>query len=134
MTVIYSLFVHVIIYLYLAPIELDIIRRECNYGDSVSAYGCLGVLSVDYEQETYQYLVVITECLSLGKIQDAEVFKITQTAFIPLSIKANLELVQEVGKLLASGKFYFSYPSYGVNFDLLACAQKQGKEQPQFYW
>ena len=68
------------------------------------------------------------------QVRDVEVFRITQTTFAPFSSRANLELVQEVGKLLASGQFFFAWPSYGAQFDLLACAQKQGKEQRQFFW
>lgn len=70
------------------------------------------------------------------QLRDAEVFRITQTAFAPLNQKANLELVQEVGKLLACGRFYFSYPSTGVGFNILTCAQQQGKatEEMQFFW
>ena len=114
--------------------EVDILRKECNYSDSVSAYGCLGVLSVDFEHVTFQYLVLVAECQSVGKLQDAEIFRITQATFIPLSRRAKLELVQELSKLLSSGQFYFSYPSYGANFDLLSCAQKQGTDQPHFFW
>lgn len=113
---------------------MDILRKECNYSDSVSAYGCLGVLSVDFEHVTFQYLVLVAECQSVGKLQDAEIFRITQATFIPLSRRAKLELVQELSKLLSSGQFYFSYPSYGANFDLLSCAQKQGTDQPHFFW
>lgn len=68
------------------------------------------------------------------QLWDAEVFRITQTTFVPLSTRAYLELVQDVGKLLASGRFYFAYPSTGTTFDLLSCAQKQGKEQSHFFW
>ena len=68
------------------------------------------------------------------QVRDVEVFRITQTTFAPFSSRANLELVQEVGKLLASGQFFFAWPSYGAQFDLLSCSQKQGKEQRQFFW
>ena len=68
------------------------------------------------------------------QVRDVEVFRITQTTFAPFSSRANLELVQEVGKLLTSGQFYFAWPSYGAQFDLLASSQKQGKEQRQFFW
>lgn len=118
----------------LAPVEVDILRKECNYSDSVSAYGCLGVLSIDFEQVTFQYLVLVAECHSVGKLQDTEIFRITQTTFVPLSRRAKLEMVQELSKLLSSGQFYFSYPSYGANFDILSCAQKQGTDQPHFFW
>ena len=118
----------------IAPVEFDIIRRECCYNDSVSAYGCLGVLAVDSGSQTFHYLVLVSECLSLGKINDTEIFRVTQTMFAPLNHKANLDLVQDVGKILASGHFYFAYPSFGATFDLLVCYQKQGKPQPQFFW
>lgn len=66
---------------------------------------------------------------------DTEVFRVTQTTFAPLCQRGNLELVQEVGKLLACGKFYFSYPSNGAAFDILVSAQQQGKDlQTQFCW
>lgn len=104
------------------------------YTDSIWAYGTLGVLVLEHAQTTVQYLVLVTGCQSVGKIQDAEVFKLTQATFVPLSQKARMELVQDVGKLLASGQFFFAHPSFGANFDLLACAQKQGIDQPHFYW
>ncbi len=70
------------------------------------------------------------------QLRDAEVFRITQTAFAPLTQHANLELVQEVGKLLACGRFYFSFPTTGAGFNILTCAQKQGKDakETQFFW
>ena len=112
---------------------MEILKKEA-YSDSVSAYGTLGVLAIDHGHNTVQYLVLVTGCQSVGKIKDAEIFKLTQTTFIPLSVQAKLELVQDVGKLLTSGQFYFSHPSFGADFDLLSCAQKQGIDQPQFHW
>ena len=51
---------------FLAPVEVDIIRRE--FTESISAYGCLGVLKVIVGDETFQYLVLVTECQSVGKV------------------------------------------------------------------
>lgn len=34
-----------------------------------------------------QYLVLVTSCVSVGKIQDSDIFKITGTSFISLSGK-----------------------------------------------
>lgn len=113
--------------------ELEILKKEA-YTDSISAYGILGVLATEYEQSTVQYLVLVTGCGSVGKVGDVELFQITQATFVPLSLKAKMELVQDVGKLLACGQFYFAHPSFGVKFDLLSCAQKQGMDQPHFYW
>ena len=116
-----------------APVEVEILKKEA-YTDSISAYGTLGVLVLEYEQTPIQYLVLVTGCQSVGKIKDAEVFRLTQATFIPLNQRAKMEYVQEVGKLLASGQFYFAHPSFGASFDLLSCAQKQGQDQPHFYW
>lgn len=113
--------------------EVDILKKEA-YTDSIPAYGILGVLMLEHDQTTAQYLVLVTGCQSVGKIQDVEVFRLTQATFVPLSLKAKMELVQDVGKLLASGQFYFAHPSFGAEFDLLTCAQKQGTDQPHFYW
>ena len=85
--------------------------------------------------KSHSYMVLVTECQSVGKVQDAEVFRITQATLIPLSVKADLELVLEVGKLLACGQFYFSHPNTAL-FDLLSPAQLHGsgREQKHFCW
>lgn len=114
----------------LTPVEVEILKKEA-YTDSISAYGILGVLVLGQE---HQFLVLVTECVSVGKVKSVEIFRLTQATFVPLSLKSKIELVQDVGKLLASGQFYFAYPSFSADFDLLACAQKQGVEQPHFYW
>lgn len=108
--------------------------KQEAYTDSIPAYGTLGVLMIERDQSTAQYLVLVTGCQSVGKIKDAEVFKLTQATFIPLNFNAKMELVQDVGKLLASGQFYFAHPSFGAEFDILSCAQKQGVDRPHFYW
>lgn len=51
-----------------APAELDIIRKE--YVDCTNAYGCLGVLRVAVGTHTYSYLVLVTECQSIGKVSE----------------------------------------------------------------
>lgn len=109
---------------------MEILKKEA-YADSISAYGILGVLVLGQD---HQFLVLVTECVSVGKVKSVEIFRLTQATFVPLSLKSKIELVQDVGKLLASGQFYFAYPSFTPDFDLLACAQKQGVEQPHFYW
>ena len=117
----------------LAPVEVEILKQEA-YTDSIPAYGSLGVLMIERDQSMAQYLVLVTGCQSMGKIRDVEVFKLTQATFVPLNISAKMELVQDVGKLLASGQFYFAHPSFGADFNILSCAQKQGEDLPHFYW
>ena len=49
-----------------APAEVGSIRRE--YGEAVAAYGCLGVLQIAQGQSVFHYLVLITDCQSVGKV------------------------------------------------------------------
>ena len=116
-----------------APMETDLVRSK--YTENVQAYALLGVLRVSVATTSRSYMVLVTECQSVGKVLDAEVFRITQATFLPLSAKADVELVQEVGKLLACGQFYFSHPNTAL-FELLSPAQihGSGKEQKHFCW
>lgn len=43
---------------------------------------------------------MITGCFSIGKIGDSEIFRITQTQFIPLHYAQNEERISEVGFLV----------------------------------
>ena len=57
------------------------------------------------------YLVLVTGCMSVGKIQESEVFRVTSTEFISLRVDSSDEdHISEVRKVLNSGNFllYFS--------------------------
>lgn len=84
-----------------------------EYNKLLEAYGCLGVLPFNHGENTFLYLVVVTGCISIGKIYDSEVFRITQTNFIPLFLPQNNseDRISEVRKVLNSGTFYFSWSS-----------------------
>lgn len=61
------------------------------------AYGCLGVLQLNAGETPLLYLVLVTGCFSVGKISDAEIFRITQTQFVPLQYQQpNEDRVSEV--------------------------------------
>lgn len=75
----------------------------------------------------------------MGKILDAEVYKITATDFCPLQEETKEEeRVTALKKILNSGMFYFSWPNAGSNFDLTVRAQKQGDNHYEsgnsFFW
>lgn len=75
----------------------------------------------------------------MGKILDAEVYKITATDFCPLQEETKEdERVTALRKILNSGMFYFSWPNAGSNFDLTVRAQKQGDNDYEsgnsFFW
>lgn len=84
------------------------------------------------------YLVLVTGCISVGKIADSEVFRITATSFVSLSNQPqDEERITEVRKLLNSGTFYFSWSSSGEPLDLTLCAQRRKKTKEtdnRFFW
>lgn len=70
----------------IAAQELETIKKQ--YVKIVDAYGCLGVLQVNAGESSVLYLVLVTGCISMGKICDSEIFRITQTQFVPLQFQA----------------------------------------------
>lgn len=123
--------------IFIAAQETDAVKKQ--YTKILDAYGCLGVLQIYAGETTVLYLVMITGCFSVGKIGDSEVFRITQTQFVPLHYQQSEERITEVRKLLNSGTFYFSWYSGqgGTPLDLTLCAQrkaKTGKTDHRFFW
>ncbi|NXJ30963.1 SYNJ2 protein, partial [Dicrurus megarhynchus] len=121
----------------LAPEEKDAIKGQ--YEKLMDAYGCLGELQLKCGNTRLHFLVLVTGCTSVGKILDAEVYKITATDFCPLQEETKEdERVTALKKILNSGMFYFSWPNAGSNFDLTVRAQKQGDNSYEsgnsFFW
>ncbi|KAM6432743.1 synaptojanin-2 [Rhynochetos jubatus] len=121
----------------LTPEEKDAIKGQ--YEKLMDAYGCLGELQVKCGNARLHFLVLVTGCTSVGKILDAEVYKITATDFCPLQEETKEEeRVATLKKILNSGMFYFSWPNAGSNFDLTVRAQKQGDNHYEsgnsFFW
>ncbi|XP_065487040.1 synaptojanin-2 isoform X1 [Caloenas nicobarica] len=121
----------------LTPEEKDAIKGQ--YEKLLDAYGCLGELQLKCGNARLHFLVLVTGCTSVGKILDAEVYKITATDFCPLQEETKEdERVTALKKILNSGMFYFSWPNAGSNFDLTVRAQKQGdnlyESGNSFFW
>ncbi|KAJ6664553.1 hypothetical protein lerEdw1_006126 [Lerista edwardsae] len=121
----------------LTPEEKEEIKGQ--YEKLMEAYGCLGELQLKSGNTTLHFLVLVTGCASLGKILDAEVFRITATEFCPLQEETKEEdRVAALKKILNSGMFYFSWPNAGSNFDLTVRAQKQVDDNygtgNSFFW
>ncbi|KAL1492396.1 hypothetical protein ABEB36_010648 [Hypothenemus hampei] len=118
--------------------ETDAVKKQ--YTKILDAYGCLGVLQLYSGESTLLYLVMVTGCFSIGKISESEIFRITQTQFVPLHHPQNEDRIAEVRKLLNSGTFYFSWYSGatgGTALDLTLCAQRRTKTQAtdhRFFW
>ncbi|XP_021247264.1 synaptojanin-2 isoform X1 [Numida meleagris] len=121
----------------LTPEEKDAIKGQ--YEKLMDAYGCLGELQLKSGNTRLHFLILVTGCTSVGKILDAEVYKITATDFCPLQEETKEEeRVTALRKILNSGMFYFSWPNAGSNFDLTVRAQKQGDNHYEsgnsFFW
>ncbi|XP_026682160.1 synaptojanin-1 [Diaphorina citri] len=90
-------------------------------------------------ETTVLYLVMVTGCVSVGKIHESEIFRVTSTAFISLRNQAqDEERISEVRKLLNSGTFYFSWSSGAADsLDLTLCAQRRkytSETDRRFFW
>ncbi|XP_019753624.1 synaptojanin-1 [Dendroctonus ponderosae] len=122
----------------LSVLEIEVVKKQ--YTKILDAYGCLGVLQLYSGESTLLYLVMVTGCFSIGKIVDSEIFRITQTQFVPLHHAQNEDKISEVRKLLNSGTFYFSWYSGsagGIPLDLTLCAQRRTKTAAtdhRFFW
>lgn len=123
--------------------EYETVRKE--YSKICDAYGCLGVLQFNAGESTVLYLVMLTGCVSTGKIGENEIFRVTQTQFISLQTQVPHEdKINEIRKLLNSGVFYFSHglmgnkqPVNSSKFDITLCAQRRQQTSDtdnRFFW
>ncbi|XP_076799243.1 synaptojanin-1 isoform X7 [Arvicanthis niloticus] len=109
-----------------------------TYAKVLDAYGLLGVLRLNLGDTMLHYLVLVTGCMSVGKIQESEVFRVTSTEFISLRVDASDEdRISEVRKVLNSGNFYFAWSASGVSLDLSLNAHRSVQEHTtdnRFFW
>ncbi|NXF01320.1 SYNJ1 protein, partial [Smithornis capensis] len=120
----------------LSSAEKDTIKN--TYSKVMDAYGLLGVLRLNLGDTLLHYLVLVTGCMSVGKIQDSEVFRVTSTEFVSLRVDPTDEdRISEVRKVLNSGNFYFAWSASGVSLDLSLSAHRSMQEHTtdnRFFW
>ncbi|XP_068038872.1 synaptojanin-1 isoform X7 [Anomalospiza imberbis] len=120
----------------LSSAEKDTIKN--TYSKVMDAYGLLGVLRLNLGDTLLHYLVLVTGCMSVGKIQDSEVFRVTSTEFVSLRVDPTDEdRISEVRKVLNSGNFYFAWSATGVSLDLSLSAHRSTQEHTtdnRFFW
>uniref|UniRef100_A0A8D3DZR6 Synaptojanin-1 n=1 Tax=Scophthalmus maximus TaxID=52904 RepID=A0A8D3DZR6_SCOMX len=120
----------------LSAAEKEAIKN--TYTKIVDAYGILGVLRLNLGDSMLHSLVVVTGCSSVGKVQDSEVFRVTQTDFISLkNDPGDEDRIAEVRKVLSSGHFYFAWSSSGISMDLSLNAHRRILEDitdNRFFW
>ena len=91
-------------------------------------------------EDTILYLVLVIGCLSVGKIGESDIYRITSTSFISLrNAPQDEERIIELRKFLNAGTFYFSWSATGLGnqFDLSLCAQRSMNDQRtdnRFFW
>uniref|UniRef100_A0A8C3TXZ9 Synaptojanin-1 n=1 Tax=Catharus ustulatus TaxID=91951 RepID=A0A8C3TXZ9_CATUS len=120
----------------LSSAEKDTIKN--TYSKVMDAYGLLGVLRLNLGDTLLHYLVLVTGCMSVGKIQDSEVFRVTSTELLSLRADPTDEdRVSEVRKVLNSGNFYFAWSATGASLDLSLSAHRSMQEHStdnRFFW
>ncbi|XP_074989202.1 synaptojanin-1 isoform X3 [Caretta caretta] len=111
---------------------------KSTYSKVMDAYGLLGVLRLNLGDTLLHYLVLVTGCMSVGKIQESEVFRVISTEFISLrSDPSDEDRISEVRKVLNSGNFYFAWSATGVSLDLSLNAHRSMQEHTtdnRFFW
>ncbi|XP_043927358.1 synaptojanin-1 [Protopterus annectens] len=108
------------------------------YSKLLDAYGMLGVLRLNLGENMLHYLVLVTGCMSVGKIQDSEVFRVTSTDLVSLrGDPSDEDRISEVRKVLNSGNFYFAWSATGISLDLSLNAHRRMQEHTtdnRFFW
>ncbi|CAB1458037.1 unnamed protein product [Pleuronectes platessa] len=95
---------------------------KSSYTKIVDAYGILGVLRLNLGDSMLHSLVVVTGCSSVGKVQDSEVFRVTQTDFISLkNDPGDEDRIAEIQEDSTDNRFFWNQSlhlhlkHYGVN-------------------
>lgn len=66
-----------------------LVTSECeefkkSYTKITDAYGCFGVIQLYAGDRLLSYLVLVTACVSVGKIGDCDVYRVTGVQFLPM--------------------------------------------------
>jgi len=120
------------------PDKADSLKRSEGFVKLMDGYGILGNLRLSTGDGVLHYLVLISGCVSVGKLSTSEIYKVTDVKLVSLrGYTPDEEKVAEVRKLLASGSAYFSWSSTGLPVDLTLAAQKSArykKPDARFFW
>ncbi|CAK9302037.1 unnamed protein product [Gordionus sp. m RMFG-2023] len=112
-----------------------------QYSKFYEGYSCLGLITLSFGSNLAQFIILVNNCSSIGKILDNEIYKILSTNFI--CINSNLQFeeeyngISEIKKFLNSGCFYFSFNIKSKPFDLTLSAEsiKQNlNTDDRFFW
>eukprot|EP00794_Sanderia_malayensis_P016728 gene16728-18422_t len=117
--------------------ETDEIKKL--YSKHAEFYAFLGALKLYIGEDYFIFLFFVSGCISIGKIREDEIFKITSCTYLPLQESSDVDSrLVDLQRLLSSGSFFFSWSSNCNNtFDLSLCAQRRHLQQQsdnRFFW
>lgn len=117
--------------------EAKCLKSHCK--TLIDGYACLGVFkTTSSDGSDLYFLVLVTGCISIGKILDTEIFRITDTGFISLrGAPQDGERIVEVRRIINSGTFYFSWSLKNTPIDITLCAQRfmrTNDTDNRFFW
>lgn len=125
----------------LAPDEASQIKLAGGYMKLLDGYACMGMLQYAYEgSKEILFLVIVTGCVSVGKIQNSEIFCITDVVLLSMRNGTDdQQMIQGLKRLLGSGSFYFSHSSIAnqIPYDLTLNAQRAAMTSTtdnRFFW
>lgn len=125
----------------LGPTEAEQVRRTGNFKKILDGYACLGMLQYAYEgSKEVLFLIIVTGCVSVGKIQNSEIFCVTSASLLSMrNGPGDQDLVSGLKELLNSGCFYFSHSSMNNQepYDLTLAAQRahtSSTTDNRFFW
>jgi len=122
----------------LDPDKADALKRSEGFVKLMDGYGILGNLRLSTGDGVLHYLVLVSGCVSVGKLTNSEIYKVTDVKLVSLrGYTPDEERVAEVRKLLASGSAYFSWSSSGRPVDLTLGAQRATRykqSDARFFW
>jgi len=118
--------------------KADALRKALPWSKLADGYAILGNLRLSTGDGVLHYLVLVTGCVSVGKLAASEIYKVTDVKLLSLRGYApDEERVIEVRKLLQCGSAYFSWSSSGTPVDLTLSAQRAHKyatSDSRFFW
>lgn len=121
--------------------EAEQVRRNGGYAKILDGYACLGMLQYAYEgSKEVLFLVIVTSCVSVGKVLNSEIFCITDVVLLSMrNGPDDQQFVIGLKKLLSSGSFYFSHPLVPnqTPIDLTLACQRSHLNAPtdnRFFW
>lgn len=116
-----------------------------EYAKISDGYGIMGILRISkgasplssYELSEESFLILVTGVLSVGQLYNNDIYRVTNTEFIPLrtfGVAENVDpRIPDLQRLISSGIFYFA----SADHDLTVCSQKRlsgDDNDHRFFW